>query len=187
MRKLVATIIGSVLAGSVFSQTSGNPAAIEKQQRELSHRVTVLRSNFLTFWMGTYPHGAPFATRDKEAERTAAWAPKYKIEKGVVPVNTGLGCITFIVPNGTPHIPDLCAPVDVQARLAMEALREDWENGRNVPEGKNDNDFRDAIRAIRDTIPALWAEEKTLYCVLRPDSQYIGLNDTLQSCAPNEK
>ncbi len=137
------------------AQTPGNGAAIEKQQRELSRQVMILRSNFLTFWTEAYPNGAPFSTRDGRAAREATWTPKYKIEKNVVSFNDGLGCIVFMKPN-SPSIPSLCAPVDVQARLAMEALREDWENSQSVPTDKNP-----MLTAIQNSIPALWSQEKT--------------------------
>lgn len=99
---------------------------------------------------------------------------------GVVAVNDGLGCIHFLKADGT-QIPNLCAPIDIRAQLAMEALREDWENGRGVPEGKSDT-----LAAFRESIPSLWAEEKTLYCILRPEAQYIDLDDSLQNCTPKE-
>ncbi len=37
----------------------------------------------------------------------------------------------------SPSIPSLCAPFDVRARLAMEVLREDFDNGLNVPTGNS--------------------------------------------------
>jgi len=74
-------------------------------------------------------------------------------------------------------MPSLCAPVDLQARLAMEALQEDWENSEQVPAGKIA-----LLHAVRDSIPMLWAEEKTLYCVLQPNSMYVGLGGTSESC-----
>jgi hypothetical protein len=172
-----------ILAGSIFAQTL-DKAAIQNQQRDISTHILTLRTNFLTFWMVAYPNG-PLPSRDKEAERKEAWNPKLDIPKGVVPVNTNLGCITFIVPNGLPPIPDNCAPLDVQARLGMEALREDWENGRNVPEGQGD--LFATLRVLRNGIPELWGEEKTLYCVLRPEAQYIDLDDTIKDCTRKEK
>src|SRR6267154_2625740 len=48
---------------------------IQKQQSDLSSRIIVLRGNFTTFWLEAYPKGAPFATRDHEQERIAAWNP----------------------------------------------------------------------------------------------------------------
>lgn len=183
MKALLAVIAGLVFGGRGFCQTL-DKAAIQKQQRELSNQVLTVRTNFLTSWMVAYPNG-PLPSRDKEAERKEAWNPKLDVPKGVVPVNTDLGCITFIVPNGQPPIPDNCAPLDVQARLGMEALREDWENGRSVPEGKGDS--FEILRVLRNGIPELWGEEKTLYCVLRPEAQYIDLSDTLQDCTRKEK
>ena len=125
-----------------------------------------------------YPNGAPFQKKDNERARMAAWSPKYE-HKNVAAVNDGLGCIMFITKDGS-DIPSLCAPVDVQANLAMEA-REDWENGRRVPDGKNE-----MLSSIVNSIPSLWAEENTLYCLLRPKEKYIDLNDTLQSCTPEK-
>jgi hypothetical protein len=63
----------------------------------------------------------------------------------------------------------------------MEVLREDWENGRSVPKGKSG-----ALEAFRDAIPPLWGQEKTLYCVLRPEAQYIDLDDSLRRCTPEK-
>lgn len=167
-----------LLGSGVSHQTTVNTEALEKQQQELSKKVTILRLNFSTFWNTTYPEGAPFATQSHEAERNAA-APKYSKREGVKTFNDGLGCLHFITADGT-QIPNLCAPIDVRAQLAMEALRrEDRENGRSVPKDKGD-----LIAAVRDSILSLWAEEKTLYCVLRPEAQYIDLNDSLQSCTP---
>jgi hypothetical protein len=184
MNKLLFVTGTLTLAASLFGQGLDS-SAIERQQRRLSDEVTTLCSNWLATWIDVYPHGAPFVTRDKDSERQATWSPKLDIPKGLVPVNTGLGCITFIVPNDQPGIPDNCAPVDVQARLAMETLREYWENGRNVPEGK-DNEFA-ILHAFRNHMPELWSEEKALYCVLRPDAQYIDLyGDALRDCTPKE-
>jgi hypothetical protein len=158
-------------------QMTVNTAAIAEQQTELSQHVLILRTNFATFWMMVYPEGAPFATKNHKAERDAA-APQYQKLDGVVAVNDGLGCVLFIRNDGS-NIPNVCAPVDVRAKLAMEALREDWENGRSVPRDKNE-----MFNVTRDSIPSLWAQEKTLYCILRPEAQYIDLDDSLRSCTP---
>jgi hypothetical protein len=172
-------IVILILADSTLSQC--NMIAIEKQQHEIAKHVSILHGNFLTFWLDTYPKGAPFPQRDGSAERRAAWSPAYKKPAdGVVVMNDGLGCVTFIVPNGGKEIPDLCAPVDKQAQLAMEALREDWENSRQT-------DKATFLYSIRESIPMIWVEEKTLYCVVDPEASYIDLSDKLQSCTPNEK
>ena len=177
MRKTISAIWTLILAGGVLAQTPCNLDAIEKQQRALARQVTVFQTNFLTSWNSTYPQGTPFETRDRGKERVAAWQPKFDPSKDFFAINDGLGCVVFIKtrPNVTP-IPDICASADVRAQMAMETLREDWDNSRNVPAGKS------AILSMRDSVLMLWAEQKTLYCVLRPDAQYIGLNDTLESC-----
>jgi hypothetical protein len=188
VKRLTSVIMVLGLADYVFGQTPCNTAAIEKQQRQLSRQVGILHLNFLTFWNQAYPKGAPFSTRNGASARDAAWTPKYKIEKDVISVNDGLGCIVFMKPN-SPSIPSLCAPVDVQAQLAMEVLREDFDNGRNVPAGNSPFNTEEThlLSAARNAIPVLWAEEKTLYCVLRPDAQYINLDDALEGCTPNDK
>lgn len=187
MNKFTSVALVLIFASSVFGQTC-SISAIEKQQRQFARQVEILRLNFLTFWNQAYPNGAPFSTRDRKAEREAAWTPKYKIEKGVISFNDGLGCVVFMKPN-SPSIPSLCAPVDVQAQLAMEALREDFDNGLNVPADNSPFSTEETrlLTAARNAIPVLWAEEKTLYCILKPDASYIDLNDTLQDCTPNDK
>jgi hypothetical protein len=167
------------LAGNISAQTV-DPKAIEKQQAEIARRVQILHYNFQTFWMVAFPSGATMA-HDNRADREAAWNPKLdENQKNATRVNDGLGCISFLTKNGQTAIPPLCAPVDVQARLAMEALREDWENGRIAPKGS-------MLETMRDSIPSLWAEEKTIYCMLQPNAQYIGLTNKLQSCTPKGK
>jgi hypothetical protein len=175
--KAFIVFAGLVLATTLAGQTL-DKSAIQKQQRSLSDKIILLRTNWLTFWMDAYPNGAPFATRDKESERKGARSPKINLPKGAFAINSGLGCVSFIVPVDLPPIPENCAPVDVQAHLGMEALREDWENGRSVPEG-NGEAFA-ILHVLRNQIPELWSQEKTLYCVLRPDAQYIDLNDSIQ-------
>jgi hypothetical protein len=54
-----------------------NSEALEKQQQELSSRVTILLSNFAAAWYAAYPDGAPFTMQNHQAERDAA-APKYQ-------------------------------------------------------------------------------------------------------------
>ena len=179
MRRPASAIIGFILAGNLCAQTC-HMDAIEKQQRELTKRVTSARSDFQSIWAGVYPNGAPFQTENDYSDRKAAWAPKYKIEKGVIAFNTGLGCIVFITPKDSPAIPDLCGPVDLQANLAMEALLEDWDNLQHASShGQNQNAFP---FGLRDEILTLWTEEKTLYCALQPNSMYIGLSGTSAIC-----
>jgi hypothetical protein len=179
MRKVVSAIIVLALACRAFGQTC-EMAAIETRQRILSREVTILHSNFLTFWNLAYPNGAPFQTRDKAKEREASWNPQFKGQKDVPYINDGLGCVIFINKAGAPPIPSVCAPVEVQAQLAMETLREAWSNSLNVPEEKQ------ALKAISDSIPMLWAEERTLFCIVRPNGEYIGLSDSLERCTPKE-
>jgi hypothetical protein len=166
-------------ASFAHCQTTVNTAALKAQQQELSGRVMVARMNFSTFWKSAFPNGAPFQMKNNERARMAAWSPKYE-RKDVAAINNGLGCIMFITKDGS-DIPNLCAPVDVQANLAMEALREDWENGRRVPDGKNE-----ILTGFVNSIPSLWAEEKTLFCLLRPEAKYIDLSDTIQNCTPEK-
>jgi len=150
---------------------------IEKQQANLSEQVSVLRGNFAAWWNVIYPDGAPFTIRDNSRSREAAWAPKFEAPKDVAYLNDGLGCVVFLKQG----VPDICAPPDVRAKLAMEALREDWENSIDVPTGKNQ-----IFDAIRNAIPMLWSEEKTIYCVLQPEAQYIDLSDSLKACVPKK-
>jgi hypothetical protein len=179
-RRLVLLVACGLLATTSFSQSVNETP--QSKQHDLSLQVTILHLNFLTWWLESYPHGAPFATRDKEADRIAAWSPKVDTPPGVVALNTGLGCVKFIVPNGQPQMPDVCGPVDLQASLAMDALREDWENSRSVP---NTKDYpMGMLNALRDNIPPIWTQERTLYCGVKPSAQYIDLNDTLQNCTP---
>lgn len=179
MRKLIPVLIALTLACSTFGQTC-DMAAIETRQRILSQQVVILHLNFLTFWSAAYPDGAPFQTRDNTKEREAAWNPQLKTPKGVPYINNGLGCLLFINKSDAPPIPSICAPVDVQAQLAMETLREAWSNSLNVPQEKQ------SLKAIADSIPMLWAEERTLFCIVRPNGEYIGLSDSLERCTPKE-
>lgn len=179
MTRLVSAIIGLTLAYSTFAQTC-EMSAIETRQRILSKEVAILHGNFLTFWNLAYPNGAPFQTRDRTREREAAWNPQFKAPKDVPYLNDGLGCVVFITKADTPSIPKICAPPDLQAQLAMESLREDWANSLNVPEEKR------LLKAIANSIPMLWAEEKTLFCIVRPSAEYIGLSDSLERCTPKE-
>lgn len=184
--KSAVTIILVIALSSAFANgeadkcVSISQESIEKQQHKLSSQVTILHGNFTTFWLDTYPKGAPFVTRNNDRERQEAWRPKFNPPKDVAYLNDGLGCMIFITKGNAPRIPDLCAPVDVQARLAMEVLREDWENGRNaVGQSK-------MLDMMRDSIPMMFAEEKTMYCVLRPEAQYIDLSDKLENCTPHD-
>jgi hypothetical protein len=152
------------------SSAASDQSSIEKAQHELSQRVAILWFNINHEMLFTYPNGIPFPQRNTEHERQEAWRPKYD-PKGVVSFNDGLGCVHIVDVN------NICAPADLQARLAMELLREEWDNTKNVPEGKSL-----LIPAYRNAIVSLWSEEKTLYCVLRPEAQYIELNDTLKDC-----
>ena len=171
-----------ILLGLAFIATNGlaqvtqpYSQAIEKQQAEIAQRVSTLLTNFETSWNMTYPNGAP-KRRDRHLERIAAWNPKLNDrQEEAIHMNDGLGCIVFITKEAKDRIPNLCASADIQASLAMEALREAWENSLTVPD-------KTALSAIRGGIPMIWAEEKTLYCILRPDAQYIGLGDKLESC-----
>jgi len=175
VKKMVAVVIGFIFATHVSAQC--NIAAIEKQQQQLSRKVEILHGNILSFWSVAYPKGSPFPTRDGAAERRAAWNSEYRRKEGVATLNNGLGCLVFVNPSGSDDTPSLCGPVELQARLAMEALREDWENTGMA-------DKNSMLGSIHDSIPMLWAEEKTLYCVMRPETQYIGLSDNLQNCTP---
>ena len=188
MKRLAWAIMVLGLAAYVSAQTPCNNDSIEKQQRQLSRQVEILHGNFVAFWNVVYPKGAPFSTRNGRAAREAAWTPKYKIEKDIISLNNGLGCIIFMKQN-SPDVPSLCAPADVQARLAMEALREDFDNGLNVPADNSPLSTEETRLLIgaRNAIPVLWSEEKTLYCVLRPDAKYINLSDSLESCTPSDK
>ena len=60
----------------------------------------------------------------------------------------------------------------------METIREEWENLQNVPRDKNV-----VLDGLRESIPILWVEEKTLFCTLQPNSSYIGLGDSLERCS----
>ena len=64
-----------LLVSAAPSQTVVNNEALEKQQQELSKRVTILRSNFATFWYTAYPDGAPFFMQNHQAERDAMSSP----------------------------------------------------------------------------------------------------------------
>src|SRR6266700_2583896 len=164
MRKLAREVISFALLGLVvlvggFAHAQADKCfsiseeSIKKQQRQLSFEVTILENNFNVFMNEAYPKGTPFVQRYGSAEREAAWMPNYKAPKDVVYLNDGLGCITFITKSNVP--PSLCGPVDLQAKLAMEALRENWENSKNAV-GKDA-----LLDAARNTIPILFAEEKT--------------------------
>jgi hypothetical protein len=162
MRRIISAIGTAALAGSVLPQTTCNLDAIEKQQRVLSRQVTVLQTNFSTSWNSMYPRGAPFETRDKSKERAVAWQPKFEPSKDFFALNDGIGCVVFVAtkPGATP-MPDICASADVRAQMAMETLREDWDNSRNIAPGESP-----ALSAMRVSVAMLWAEEKALYCVL---------------------
>lgn len=161
------------IVGAVCAQSACDSKSLEKQQANIARRVEILRINFNTFWTEAFPNGMK-KPRDREEEREQAWRPKLDDNQNkAVSVNNGLGCIIFIKPS----IPALCAPIDVQANLAMEALRDDWENGKIAPKGS-------LLEAMRESIPSIWAEEKTMCCVLKPDAQYIDLSDKLQKCTP---
>jgi hypothetical protein len=183
-RTAFSILVGSGIAlGLIFVATNGaaqvpcSLQTIEKQQAKIALEVSILLTNFETSWNMTFPSGAP-KHRDGHLERIAAWNPRLNgRQEEAFHMNDGLGCIVFITKEAKDSIPNLCAPADVQASLAMEALREAWENSLNVPN-------KTALSAIRDGIPMIWAEEKTLYCILRPDAQYIGLSDKLELCAP---
>ena len=176
---VLIVLFGGFARGDSDKCFSISQASIEKQQRRLSNQVTILLNNFGTWWLEAYPKGAPFVTRDNADDRRAAWRPKFDPPKDAAYLNDGLGCVTFITKNNAPTIPDICAPADVQARLAMEALREDWDKSRNAV-GQNK-----MLDMMRDGIPIAFYEEKTMYCVLRPEAQYIDLTDKLESCTPN--
>jgi hypothetical protein len=173
---VVAALIATLsLVLGISAQAPCNFKAVEKQQAVLSQQVLVLRTNFLTFWNMAFPNGHA-RLHDNEAERTSAWNPKLDEEQRNAPkMNDGLGCIVFYKPN----LPSLCAPPDVRAQLAMEALREDWENGKVAPKDS-------LLETIRPTIALTWAEEQTMFCILRPEADYISLGDQLQSCTPKD-
>jgi len=113
---------------------------------------------------------------DNGAERAAGWNPKLdESQKNAVRVNDGLGCIVFLKPN----LPSVCASPDVRAQLAMETLREDWENSKLAPKDS-------VLEAMRPTIALTWTQEQTMYCILRPEADYISLGDELQTCTPKD-
>jgi hypothetical protein len=179
MTKLIPSIIALAIACSAFGQTC-EMAAIETQQRILSRQVMILHGNFLTFWNLAYPNGAPFQTRDKTKEREEAWNPQFKAPKDVPYLNNGLGCVIFLTKANTPSLPSICAPLDIQAQLAMESLREDWSNSLNVA------DENHSLKSIANSIPMLWGEERMVFCIARPNGEYIGLSDSLERCTPKE-
>lgn len=175
MRPLLVTVL-ALLAFDLAAHQTCDFDSIAKQQSQIAQKVVILRLNFTTFWSLAFPNGTNFPSRNNEADRIAAWNPKLTdAQKSAVSLNDGLGCVVFLVKQGLPQLPKLCAPPDVQARLAMEALREDWENGKAAPKGS-------LLEGITHDIPMTWAEEKTIYCILRPEADYIDLSDKLQSC-----
>jgi hypothetical protein len=74
----------------------------------------------------------------------------------------------------------------------MEALRDDWvniTNTTNIRVGKYSSvdNMRSYMNDMREPISSLWAEEKTLYCMMRPEAKYIDLySDTMKSCTPEK-
>ena len=122
-----------IMVGLAFMATSGvaqepqlRSQAIEKQQAKIAAEVSNFFTAFDTSWNITYPHGSS-TRRDRHLERIAAWNPKLDDRQTkAFHMNDGLGCIVFITQDVKDRIPNLCAPADIQASLAMEALREAW-------------------------------------------------------------
>jgi hypothetical protein len=184
LKTYFAVLLLCILAPVASTQVVVDQNLIERQQDELSLHFAILHSNVLTGLLEALSNTdhkglPPFPQRDNEREREDAWSPVFEHPKDIAYLNDGLGCIRFLIPANHTQRPNICAPVDVRARLTMEALREDWDNVRSVPKGRSE--YLDLLN-LSDGIQALWQDEKTTYCRLRPEAQYIELKGSLASC-----
>ena len=172
-------LLGLVVTASAGAQTAGN--GDPGRQRQLSKAIQALHANFLAFWNLAYPNGTPFEMLDNSQERRAAWIPKFNAPKDTIYFNDGLGCLVFISKGDAPAVPDLCGPVDLQAFLAMDALREDWQNSQNL---SAERDGTGTVQLLREGINTLWSEEKAMFCGIRPSAQYMALSGAWEDCTP---
>jgi hypothetical protein len=160
-------------------------SVIERKEKELQVDLSILEENIKTgLTMALLAPGASFPQRDTSKRRDQEWMPEFDYKKEALLLNSGSGhAIVCPIGSKMTDCRDVFAPADVQARLSMEALREDLENVRNVPKDKSNT----ILDGAENGIWTLWSEEETLYCVMHPEAQYIDLTDTLQSCTRGQK
>jgi hypothetical protein len=172
MKVMVILIVA--WASTVNAQVPAS-SSTEKQQRALHDQATRVIQNMFTFIIEAYPGGIPYAQRDNVEKRRDAWSPRIDAKDTANAFNDGMGCV-IVIPGK-----DVCAPPDLQARLTMETLREHWDNTKEIPASKIP-----MMSAFRDSVANLFYQEKVMFCVLRPEANYIDLTDTLMACTPEK-
>jgi len=164
---------------------------IDKQQSELYGQVGVVRFNVSQLFLWLSASGAPLTLHDTSEQRKLEWRPQFdQNTESIMLFDTGSASVC---PKGSAKgCRDINAPADMQAHLSMEALRDDWvniTNTTNIRVGKYSSvdNMRSYMNDMREPISSLWAEEKTLYCMMRPEAKYIDLySDTMKSCTPEK-